>query len=441
MLKLRIPRVSTAVLLRRIALTYLIVWVLSPPLAYGTTWRVLAVLAMILWLALDTLAPRSVLRRPNWPVLCALAFVIYSAFIEWLVPDAATINRQFQVWIMFFFLFVGESHRRGRSDEARFCFWVVLLVLPVWSFATLWGINTISADVSRTISRSSQEARDLVEQGIGGFTYVYTVVLCLPFLTQLAFRADNDWGRRQTKWKRRLSRLVIWVNFLLASLLVIRAGYTIALILAAFAFLSVALIRSRRTLPFAISICLVGVLAVGASIFMKPALRAMEVVAANTEYSAKIRDARVLLEEDQTTGTVNDRTERYLLSLKLFIENPVLGTLSYDELGKHSAILDRLGQYGFLFGFMFMALLIHVPIRVMRSSGAPVGLALSFLIVAVGFPLLNPVFMSWGLVLFVFSRGALTVMGISMDHAGKMGKLERQQRHERTAPSRMQRAR
>ena len=44
MLKLRIPRLPQAVLLRRAALAYLIVWVLSPPLAYGTTWRVLAVL-------------------------------------------------------------------------------------------------------------------------------------------------------------------------------------------------------------------------------------------------------------------------------------------------------------------------------------------------------------------------------------------------------------
>ena len=429
MLKLRIPRVSTAVLLRRIALTYLIVWVLSPPLAYGTTWRVLAVLAMILWLALDTLAPRSVLRRPNWPVLCALAFVIYSAFIEWLVPDAATINRQFQVWIMFFFLFVGESHRRGRSDEARFCFWVVLLVLPVWSFATLWGINTISADVSRTISRSSQEARDLVEQGIGGFTYVYTVVLCLPFLTQLAFRADNDWGRRQTKWKRRLSRLVIWVNFQLASLLVIRAGYTIALILAAFAFLSVALIRSRRTLPFAISVCFVGVLVLLASVATQPALRALGDAAAGTEYSAKVRDIRSSLEEDQTTGTVEGRTERYIRSLRLFVENPVLGTLTFDDVGKHSSILDRFAQYGIVFGLLFLALLIHVPLRVARTSRAPVGLAVAFLIVAIGFPLLNPVFMSWGLILYVFSRGAFAFMDITFETKTRNKAEAKQQRH------------
>lgn len=441
MIKLRIPRLTAAAIMRRGALGYLIVWVLSPPLAYGTGWRVLAVLAMLLWLALDSLSPRSVLRKPNWPVLGSLVYIIYTTILEWLVPDAASINQQFPIWIMLFFLLVGESQRRGNSTDAQFCFWVILLVMPIWSFATLRGIDTIAADVSRTMSRSSEEARDLAAQGIGGYGYIYTVVLCMPFLAQLALRFRKEWNVGRTRWQRRLGHLIIWVNFLLASLLMIRAGYTIALILSAFAILSVALIRSSRTLPFAISICFVGVLALGVVIAMKPALAALEGVAAGTEYSAKIRDARTLLEEDQSTGTVNDRAERYYLSLKLAVENPVIGTLSFDDVGKHSAILDRLAQYGFFFGFMFMALMIHVPVRVMRSSGAPVGLALSFLIVAVGFPLLNPVFMSWGLILFVFSRGALTFMGISMDHAGRRGKLAQEQRHERITPSLMRRPR
>ena len=248
MFRIKIPRLPQAVLLRRAALAYLIIWVLSPPLAYGASWRVLAVAAMLLWLALDTLTPRSVLLRPNWPVLCTLVFIFYTIFIEWLVPDGSTINRQFSIWIMLFFLLVGERQRRGRSDDAQFCFWVILAVLPVWSIATLWGINTVAADVARTIARSSQEARDLAGQGIGGYGYVYTVVLCLPFLAHLTLRFRTVVDRSQARWKTRLQRLLIWGNFVLAVLLILRAGYSIALILSAFAILSVLLIRSRRPL-------------------------------------------------------------------------------------------------------------------------------------------------------------------------------------------------
>ena len=39
---------------------------------------------------------------------------------------------------------------------------------------------------------------------------------------------------------------------------------------------------------------------------------------------------------------------------------------------------------------------------------------MAFLVVALVFPLLNNVFMSWGLILYVFSRGALAVMGLPL---------------------------
>ena len=70
-------------MLRRAALAYLIIWQLSPPMAYGSGWRALAVIAMLLWLALDTLEARSVLLRPNWTVLATVGFVIYTIGIEW----------------------------------------------------------------------------------------------------------------------------------------------------------------------------------------------------------------------------------------------------------------------------------------------------------------------------------------------------------------------
>ena len=429
MLRLKIPRLPQAALLRRAALAYLIVWVLSPPLAYGTGWRVLAVLAMLLWLALDTLAPRSVLRKPNWPVLCTLVFVFYTAFIEWLVPDAASINRQFSIWIMLFFLLVGESHRRGRSDDAQFCFWTILLLLPVWCITSLRGINTYGKDAARAVTDFSEASVKMTTEGLGGYGFVYTVVLCIPFLAHLALRSRSAADRSQARWKRRFQRMLIWGNFVLAVLLILRAGYSIALILSAFAILSVLLIHSRRPLPLAMSVCFVGLLVLVAAVTAKPVLGILEGAATGTEYSAKVRDIRASLEDEQSTGTVEGRTERYVRSIKLFVENPVIGTLTFDDVGKHSAVLDRLAQYGFGFGLLFLALLIYVPMRVARSPGAPIGLALAFLIVAIGFPLSNNVFMSWGLILYVFSQGAFAVMGSSQEQGGRKRAVENRIAH------------
>lgn len=425
MLRLRIPRYPLHVVLRRAALAYLIIWQLSPPMAYGSGWRALAVIAMLLWLALDTLEARSVLLRPNWTVLATVGFVIYTIGIEWLVPEFGTLNRHFAIWIMLFFLLVGESQQRGYGDEAKFCFWVVLLVMPVWILATLRGIDTVGADVSRTISRSSDVARELTAQGIGGFGFVYTVILCLPFLAQLALRfRPRPEERMQPRWIRRFKRLLIWGNFLLSMLLVLRAGYAIAFILSVLAVLCVLLIRSRQTMPFAISACVVALLVLLASVSLEPVLRSLEGVVAGTEYSAKVRDILESLDDGESTGTLGMRTERYYRSLQLFVENPVIGSLSIVEIGGHSSILDRFAESGIVVGGLFFALLVYVPLRFLRSSHVPIGLGLAFLILAIGFPMLNPVFMSWGLVLYVFSRGAFVVMGLPLDQGGRKPRAE-----------------
>lgn len=419
MLRFRIPRLSRTAILRRAALAYLILWMLSPPLAYGAIWRVLAVLAMLSWLALDTLAPRSVLFKPNWPVLGSAVFVFYTIFIEWLVTDSASVNRHFAIWIMFFCLLVGESFRRGRDGDARFCFWLILLILPIWSITSLRGLDTMGGHAARVVVRSSAEARELMEEGMGGYTFVYTVLLCLPILAQFAIRPGTvlQIKSRQRGW--RLLQGLLWLNFALAVLLILRAGYSIALIIAMLAVAMVLLVRTRRTVPFAMSVCLVGLMVLVASISIKPGLDLLQDVARGTEYNVKIHDIRASLEEEHSTGTVGYRTERYIRSVKAFLKNPVIGTLAYDDAGKHSAILDRFSQYGLVLGLLFFALLAYVPFRMVRDPRVPVGMAIGFLVAALGFPLLNNVFMSWGLVLYVFARGASVVMGIPLDRDGQ----------------------
>lgn len=428
-LRLRIPRISASTLLRRAALAYLIVWVLSPPLAYGTGWRVLAVLAMLLWLALETWVPRSVLLRPSWPVLVSLVFVLYTAVIEWLVPDSSAISRQFPVWVILFFLMVGESFTRGRDGDARFCFWLVLLILPVWSLGTLWGLQTFGMHAARVVVKSTEEARELSGQGVGGYGFVYTVVLCLPFFAGLFFHRDKVLKNIRVRWKRAVARFLILGNFLISMLLVLRAGYSIAVLLSVFSVASVLLIRSRRPLPFAISTCFVGLLVLLVGLSIGPALGALENVVIGTEYSAKVRDIRASLEGGGSTGTVEGRTERYSRSWEKFTENPLLGTLKFDDVGKHSAILDRFAQYGFVVGLLFLMLLAYVPLRALRAPYVPIGLALGFLVVAIGFPMLNNVFMSWGVVLYMFSRGVFSVIGASRDQVRNGRAVKEMARH------------
>lgn len=413
MAKLRISWLPPDLLLRRFALAYLVIWVLSPPLSYGLLWRLLALLAIGVWLLLELASSRSVLLRPNLIVLGAVALAFYTAMIEWIVPDAAPINRHFQVWMVLFFLLVGESFRRGREGDARLCFWLVLLLLPLWSLMTLYGLETMGTGVARRVTRSSAEAIELTEQGIGGFSLVYTIVLCLPFLFYFSVRPQSLVRRIQGKWARRAVYGLLMANVLLGGLLVLRAGYTIALMLATIVVAVLLLVRSRRLVPLTLTICLSGLLVLGGGLALGPILNVLQAATEGTEYGAKVQDLQVSLEQGESAGTVEGRTERYVRSAGLFLKNPVLGTLKFDDVGKHSAILDRFAQYGFGFGLLFAWLLLYVPLRMITSRHIPIGLALAFLAVAIGLPMLNNIFMSWGVALYLFSQGALSIMGLT----------------------------
>jgi hypothetical protein len=420
MLRLRIPSLAFGLVLRRAALAYLAAWVLSPWLAYGLEWRVLALTCMGLWTLLELRAPRSVLLRPNFMILVMWGFVLYTLGVQLIVPDGVDISRHFQMWIMFFFLLAAESARRRDDGELQFMFWTVLLILPTAMIATLSGINNVAGDAARMISRSSDDARMLMDAGIGGYGLVYTVVLVLPFLTQVAwFGRGGAKAMGSSSFVRRTKRLIIIVNWLLCVYLVIRAGYSIALILTVVSTLMVLMVRSRHVVRFGISTALAGTLAFVAVIFAGPLVDNLLDLTTGTEYYSKVLDIRDSFNSNQDVGTVAGRTERYERSAWLIAENPVVGTLRFSEVGKHSAILDNFAQYGLLAGAAFLYLMGLSAWRALRDRRLPMGLALGFFIVSMALPFVNTIFSSWGLILYVFSFGAYAVMGVPLQRMNR----------------------
>lgn len=415
MLRIRIPSYPLGLVLRRVSVSYLIAWSLLPQLAYGTLWRILTVGAAFVWLLLDLRAPRSVLLRPSRATLLMWIFVIYTLGVELIVPDAGSVSRHFQMWIMFFFLLVGEGARRSGDEELKFLFWAVMLILPLALISSIYGLEFVDARAARVSVRSSKESMDLAAQGIGGFGLVYAVVLALPFLTQLAWFGKRSWqSLTHRPALRRAQRGLVIVNWLLCLYLVLRAGYTIAMMLAVFSVVVVALVRSRQAVKFGVSTALAACLAMGAYVSVNPILEGLMEVTQGTPYYIKVRDLRYSYNSKDDVGTVGDRQERYLLSARMAIENPVVGTLDYIDIGKHSAILDRFGEYGLLVGGIFFYLMVLMPVRALRESRVPIGVSLGFCVAGIGFPFLNPIFPAWGLMLFVFSMGSIAVMGAQM---------------------------
>ena len=98
-----------ALKLQNYALAYVCLWATAPILAYGTAFRVIAVLAVAIWAVLEVLRPSGVFQKPTLTVYCLLSFMTYIAIIEGLTErDFAAL---LQTFILLFFLLVFESRK------------------------------------------------------------------------------------------------------------------------------------------------------------------------------------------------------------------------------------------------------------------------------------------------------------------------------------------
>jgi hypothetical protein len=410
----RLPRV-----LRQLCLAYIVTWTISPPLAFGDGWRILALACAALWMLLELGRHRNIFRYPTMPVLIAVLYVGYTLAIELLVPDLGTLSRHYQVWIMLFFLLVFESERRHGGYAYKPLFWLSLVLLPIWMWSTIHAYGTVDADVSRIITRSSVEAEELTAQGIGGFGLVYSVVVAIPILAGFVLRPGRlDWERLPGgKWRKRLAWLLMLVNLLLAVWMVLNAGYSFALLLLLGSLLVVFLVNRRGLVPVIRGLLFTSVATVVLVLALGPFVGFLSGLARGTEYQQKLADLQATFEGESAVGTVDLRMERYERSLELFFRNPVLGVLKVDDVGKHSAYLDRFAQYGFFFGAMFVYLMLYLPLRIARNRSADPGISFSVLFVAVVFPLINNVFAAFGFMIFIFYPAAMALTSADVARA------------------------
>ena len=82
-------------------------------------------------------------------------------------------------------------------------------------------------------------------------------------------------------------------------------------------------------------------------------------------------------------------------------ENPLVGTLVVDHVGKHSEILDTFARWGVILGTIFVYLVTFLPVRIPGAGKLRFGIRLAML-AAVTFTFgLNTGFASAGLMLYL----------------------------------------
>lgn len=394
--------------IQNLAVAYVCLWATAPILAYGDAYRWAAAGAVGLWGLLELMRPGGIFARPTVPVVLTGLYILYTGIIELVLGPDGDIVGQVQIWIMLFFLVFYESRRKHVRSMAPI-FWLVLATLPMWLYSTYTGIDSFGTHASRLVTRSSDVARELTAEGIGGYSLVYGTVLMLPIFALLLLNVRRITPIETPAVLREISKVpflvaaLLTVNLILGMAVVLRAGFSIAILLAV-AALGLSIFFRKRSPVF---LLFAPMAALGGFLFLEvaliPTLNALKPLAEGTPYYRKILDIIGTLETDQSQGTFDDRWLRYERSLVLFLANPLFGVISAADVGKHSAYLDAFARYGVFVGSTFVYLLVYLPIRMMKGMRDNFGLALSVFALMVMLPLLNTVFGSLGVMLFIMT--------------------------------------
>jgi hypothetical protein len=271
----------------------------------------------------------------------------------------------------------------------------VILLLAICVFCVTTTINVIKNPYAARIANSEWlENRFEGNEMVGLYGFIYMCVLMAPMLLHLI----------QKKCFRGFVEFLVKVSFLLIFVMIIFAGYMIAIFLL---FGSCIIMWSFAQKNFIKSLIALSLFALFI-IFYQQIIDSiftylMNLFEDNPVYYNKFRDFReVFLKGDISGETVEGRFKNYLGSLKNVYHYPVLGQYFYAESsygGGHSAIFDVMGRYGWAAIIIFVYLFFVNPHKIDKNRR---WIALNYvvLISTIVFSVFDPFFQEIGIAIY-----------------------------------------
>lgn len=380
--------------IKLVALLYISVWMTSPFLAYGTGYRVVAIIAFSVWIFIEMFDRRSVIWRPSMYILVMYFYLLYTISVGYLADGILIFTRNIQFYIMLFFLIVHESYRRKSFLILKPVVLVNIVLFTVWAITTYQGL-LINGHASRYIIRSGEEALFWSKQGVGGFSFIYSLLIYIVSLIALV-----HYRIRRKKFLT-LMTLFLLFSLLISVLVILKAEYSTAVILLVLSTILFIFYSESATKNMMLFFSLVLVY-IAMEYYFIDILMMLQPYVEGTNYSHKITDTILSIQSGDLTGTAEDRMERYIRSLNLFLEYPFIGVWSILPVGKHSLILDTFAQFGLFAGIALLYILFKPLMNIYRTHQRNRRFSLTILFLAIALAGLNNVAMTYGLMLYVF---------------------------------------
>lgn len=334
--------------IQTIAVFYLVIWTISPPLGIDMEYRLLALGSVGIWAAFAIFRKYYI----EW-------FHVYAALFMLMVILVAYVERgkldgvlsQIAIYILVLCLFIHSFYKDGRWHELSGLVIVVLILLSIYNHNTA-QILAEDTSIARRLVRADEETFQYMRQGIGGYGLIYPQVCISPAILmwiKSSFRKNNICFIIGCIW------LVTYFQCVSSS------GYSIAIFVSVLGAIMLLFYKGRNA---------IGAIAVSAAVFIGFMLALLysdgfrEFLLQffdGTEVASKINDIMSTSETGVTEDSIYYRMLAYETSFNVMLEYPVIGSLWNRSGGGHSAILDIFAKFGVLGGIIYCKMIFYVP--------------------------------------------------------------------------------
>ncbi len=336
-------------LIQKIAVLYLIVWTISPPLQVDTIYRIIALACAVLWAGIWFIRENPVtLGKEQIGAIIFLIAVMIVVYVE--KYDFAALIKQIAL-IMLVICFMMTYFYDDKWDELSGLVPIVLVLLAIWNYNT---VNVLIEDhtVARLLVRDDEATYEYLKQGIGGYSLIYPQVCICPLIFAWIFKAFKN---------NKLYFIigVVWACFYVRLLEL--AGYSIALFASVAGILLLILYRGKSAIIAFIFAVLIFVGIMASIMYITPFREWILETFDGMAVARKVNDLVSTADSGVTGDSIQLRINAYTNSLVNLIKYPIIGSLWRENGGGHSALLDITSKYGWLGGYAFSMMFYHVP--------------------------------------------------------------------------------
>lgn len=335
--------------IQKIAVLYLVVWTISPPLQVDTVYRIIALACAVLWAAIWFIRETPVTLGKEQ--VGAIAFLIVVMIVIYFEKYSFSALIKQIAMIMLVICFMMTYFYDDKWDELYGIVPIVLILLTIWNYKT-FSILIEDHTIARLLVRDDAATYAYLRQGIGGYSLIYPQVCISPLIIAWiikAFKSHKILFAIGVAWAYTFTRFLEL------------AGYSIALFASVIGLILLLFYKGRNAVP-AFLVTVVAFMGVMAAILYIPSFREWILETFDgTAVARKVNDLISTSETGVTGDSIQVRITAYLGSIKNIFKYPLIGSLWRDGGGGHSALLDIVSKYGLLGGYAFSMMFYHVP--------------------------------------------------------------------------------